>query len=214
MKDNAQTSQPKPFIVGITGGIGSGKTAVSDQLAVLGIEVIDADIVAREVVEPGTKGLAAIVEHFGKEVVTADGQLERAALRRLVFAAPDERKWLEALLHPMIRQTIVDALAKPTEEPYRILASPLLLETDQHTLVDTIVVVDVEPEQQLERAAARDQNTKEQVEAIMKAQIDRPSRLAKANLIVDNRGDLNDLTPKVTALHKQLCELATKACDE
>ena len=212
MKDNAQTRQP--FIVGITGGIGSGKTAVSDQLAALGIEVIDADIVAREVVEPGTKGLAAIVEHFGKEVLTANGRLDRAALRRLVFAAPDERKWLEALLHPMIRQTIVDALAKPSTEPYRILASPLLLETDQHTLVDTIVVVDVEPEQQLERAAARDQNTKEQVEAIMKAQIDRPSRLAKANLIVDNRGDLNALAPKVTALHKQLCELATKACND
>ena len=137
------------FVVGITGGIGSGKSAVTDHLETLGITVVDADKVARVVVEPGTPGLAAIAEHFGTDILLADGGLDRAALRKIVFDNPDERKVLEGITHPRIRDEIARQLSE-ANSPYVVLSSPLLLESGQNTFADyVVVVVDVPEEVQL-----------------------------------------------------------------
>ena len=143
------------FVVGLTGGIGSGKTAASDWFAAQGIVVVDADLVSRQVVEPGRPALARIREHFGDTVLQADGSLDRAALRNIVFAAPDERRWLEQLLHPLIAQEIVRQLAA-AGSPYALLVSPLLFETGQKAFVKRTLLVDVPAEVQRARTAARD----------------------------------------------------------
>ena len=144
----------KPLIIGLTGGIGSGKSTVAEQFAALGIVAVDADQASRAVVEPGMPALASIEKHFGPELITADGQLNRPALREIIFANPSEKDWLEALLHPLIRDWILAQLQAATSD-YVILESPLLFETDQHQLVDAVLLVDVPVELQLERASAR-----------------------------------------------------------
>ncbi|MDF2181551.1 dephospho-CoA kinase [Neptuniibacter sp. CAU 1671] len=189
----------KPFTVGLTGGIGSGKTALSDALRAKGISIVDADIVAREVVAPGTDGLDAVAQHFGNDILLPDQSLNRAALRQIIFKHPEERAWLESVLHPLIRERILNLLSQPTNS-FHILSSPLLLETDQHTLVDYIVVVDVPEALQVERTQQRDNNTPEQIEAIMQAQLPRSTRCAKADFIIDNSGDLQQLETEVTRL--------------
>lgn len=190
------------FIVGLTGGIGSGKSTVSDLFIKLGICVVDADIAARVVVEPGKPALDEIGSHFGMEVIQPDGQLDRQKLRAKVFDDEAERKWLEALLHPLIRDQIEAKLAS-AESHYAILASPLLLETNQHTLVDRILVVDLPEELQLKRALVRDASNEQQIKSIMAAQIDRQSRVARADDLISNEGDLKSLEPKVLSLHQQ-----------
>lgn len=189
--------------VGITGGIGSGKSAVTDRLQSRGVVVVDADQVARDVVEPGTPALAAIREHFGDSVITADGRLDRPALRKVVFAAPEERRWLESLTHPLIGEQIAARLAC-AESVYAVLSSPLLIETSQKAMVDLIVVVDVPEAVQLERTMARDANSEELVKSIMAAQASREQRLAAADYIVDNSGTLNQLDRQVADLHEHL----------
>ena len=158
------------FVVGITGGIGSGKSAVTDHLETLGITVVDADKVARVVVEPGTPGLTAIAEHFGTDILLADGGLDRAALRKIVFDNPDERKVLEGITHPRIRDEIARQLSE-ANSPYVVLSSPLLLESGQNTFADYVVVVDVPEEVQLKRTMARDDNSEALVKQIMAAQL-------------------------------------------
>ncbi|MGB1142320.1 MAG: dephospho-CoA kinase, partial [Halioglobus sp.] len=138
------------MIVGITGGIGSGKSAVTDRFEALGVTVVDADLAARVIVEPGRPALDAIADHFGEHLLLEDGNLDRAALRKLVFADEEQRKWLEQLTHPLIGQEILDQLAASTS-PYTLLSSPLLLETSQKELADLLVVVDVPEEVQLAR---------------------------------------------------------------
>ena len=145
------------FVVGLTGGIGSGKTAVSDRFATRGITIVDADIAARVVVEPGQPALTSIAEHFGEDILTANGELDRAALRAKVFADPDERVWLEALLHPRISECIGEQLAA-AKSAYAVLVSPLLFETNQIRFTNRVLVVDVPEELQLERTMARDDN--------------------------------------------------------
>ncbi|MEE4110417.1 MAG: dephospho-CoA kinase [Halieaceae bacterium] len=193
--------------VGITGGIGSGKSALTDRLARRGVVIVDADVVARRVVEPGTPALAAIAGHFGAQVLQDDGTLDRAALRAIVFNAPEERRWLESLTHPLIGAQLaadLDAAASP----YVVLSSPLLLEGSQRDLVDHVVVVDVPETLQVERASARDSNAPELVRKIMAAQLPREKRLALADTVIDNSGDLAALEQQAEDLHHRLLELA------
>jgi dephospho-CoA kinase len=188
------------FVVGVTGGIGSGKSAVTDRFAAAGIAVIDADQAARTVVEPGTPGLAAIAEHFGAGMLDGEGRLDRAALRRRVFEDPAERAWLEQLTHPLIGEQIARELAAATS-PYCILSSPLLLETRQKDLADVIVVVDVPEAVQIARTMARDDNDEALVRKIMAAQLPRAERLEGADIVIDNSGSLADLDERVAELH-------------
>lgn len=195
------------LIVGVTGGIGSGKSAVTIRFEALGIAVVDADLAARVVVEPGGPALEAIAEHFGKRVIQRDGTLDRAALRGLVFADEKERRWLERLTHPLIGQEIRDRIAA-SGSPYTILSSPLLLETSQHDLVDCVVVVDVPEAVQVARTMARDANDETQVRRIMAAQLSRDERLERADIVIDNSGPLTDLDEVVGELHKEFLQRA------
>ena len=195
------------FIVGLTGGIGSGKSAVAAQFRSLGIKVVDADIAARKVVEKGSSALAEISQHFGAELIRADGTLDRAALREQVFNSDLERRWLEQLLHPRIRDWIAAELASATS-PYAILESPLLFESNQHTMIARALLVDVPEALQLQRAAARDGNSKAQIEAIMAAQMPRSERQKRADDCIDNSGSLEDLEKPVLRLHTTYLELA------
>ena len=201
------------FVVGITGGIGSGKSAVTDHLETLGITVVDADKVARVVVEPGTSGLAAIVEHFGEDILLADGGLDRAALRKIVFDNPDERKVLEGITHPRIRDEIARQLSQASS-PYVVLSSPLLLESGQNTFADYVVVVDVPEELQLKRTMARDDNSEALVKQIMAAQLDRQTRLARADTSITNDASLEELCERVEAMHEDLLVRAAAASDQ
>ena len=201
------------FVVGITGGIGSGKSAVTDHLETLGITVVDADKVARVVVEPGTPGLTTIAEHFGTDILLADGGLDRAALRKIVFDNPDERKVLEGITHPRIRDEIARQLSE-ANSPYVVLSSPLLLESGQNTFAHYVVVVDVPEEVQLTRTMARDDNSEALVKQIMAAQLDRHTRLSRADTSIPNDGSLETLYERVEQLHDDLLARAALASGE
>ena len=195
------------FIVGITGGIGSGKSAVTDRLIARGITVVDADRVAREVVEPGTPALAQIVDHFGQDILTETGTLDRSQLRAIVFSDETQRKVLEGITHPAIQRAIGEQL-EAAEGPYTILSSPLLLEGQQRQWVDWVVVVDVPEAAQLERTMIRDNNDEILVRNIMAAQLPRHARLAQADQVIDNGGSIADLERAVNALHEDLLQRA------
>ncbi|MCU1718127.1 dephospho-CoA kinase [Pseudomonas sp. 5P_3.1_Bac2] len=190
----------KPWILGLTGGIGSGKSAVAQHFIDLGIHAVDADHAARWVVEPGKPALAQIVAHFGSEVLQADGQLNRAALRQKIFSDPQQRRWLEALLHPLIAQEIAHSLAQ-AQSPYAILVSPLLIESGQYKLAQRILVVDAPEQLQIQRTMSRDQSSQEQVEAILKVQASRERRLSQAHDVLVNDRDLNWLRSEAQRLH-------------
>lgn len=195
------------MIVGITGGIGSGKSAVTDRFEDLGVTVVDADLAARVIVEPGRPALDAIADHFGDQLLLEDGNLDRAALRKLVFADEEQRKWLEQLTHPLIGQEILDQLAASTS-PYTLLSSPLLLETSQQAMADLIVVVDVPESVQLARTMTRDDNDEAQVRRIMAAQMAREERLSRADIVIDNSRSLAALDDVVAELHKEFLQRA------
>jgi dephospho-CoA kinase len=190
----------KPWILGLTGGIGSGKSAAARHFTELGVHLVDADDAARWVVEPGQPALNKIAEHFGTGVLQADGQLDRTALRNLIFADIAERQWLEALLHPLINQEIMQYLAR-AESPYAILVSPLLVESGQATLTQRILVIDAPEQLQIERSMARDKSSEEQVQAILKAQASREARLSKADDVLLNDRGLGWLRAEVERLH-------------
>jgi dephospho-CoA kinase len=189
-----------PWILGLTGGIGSGKSAAAQCFVDLGIHLVDADNAARWVVEPGRPALAKIAEHFGAEVLQADGTLNRAALRELIFKDPQHRVWLEGLLHPLIREEIRRYLAR-AESPYAILVSPLLLETSQHQMVQRVLVIDVPEAVQIERTVLRDKTNEAQVRAILKAQASREERLSRADDVIVNDRDPAWLKSEVERLH-------------
>ena len=191
------------FVVGITGGIGSGKSAVTDHLETLGITVVDADKAARVVVEPDTSGLAAIAQHFGHDILLPTGGLDRAALRKIVFDNPSERKILEGITHPRIRDEIARQLREATSA-YVVLSSPLLLESGQSTFADYVVVVDVPEAVQLTRTMSRDDNSEQLVKQIMAAQLDRETRLSRGDTAITNNESLEALHEKVEALHVEL----------
>lgn len=189
------------MIIGLTGGIGSGKSEVSRRFQQLGITVVDADEVARDVVKLNSPALQAIAEHFGRDILNPDSSLNRAALRNIVFQNTQEKIWLENLLHPIIRELTIQQLQN-SSSIYTILASPLLLETTQRELVDRVLVIDANENIQLTRASNRDNNNLEQIKAIMKTQLTRTERCAKANDIIQNNGDLSELDQQVLQLHK------------
>ncbi len=195
------------FRVGLTGGIGSGKSTVAAAFAALGITVVDADLVAREVVEPGSDALAQISGHFGEQVLSADGQLDRARLREIVFADSTAKNWLNQLLHPRIRQQMLQQLDSAAS-PYSILVAPLLLENQLNLLVDVVLVVDVAPETQLSRTMQRDKNSAELVQSIMAAQCSRAERLAVADYVIDNEAPPAVLAGEVAKLHQIFLQLA------
>lgn len=195
------------YIVGLTGGIGSGKSAAAERFRALGITVVDADVCARIVVEPNKPALKTIAEHFGSEIIQADGTLDRAALRQKIFADAAERKWLEALLHPLIFEEMWSQL-QAAQSPYAILESPLLIEAGQMAICQRVLVIDATEETQLVRATVRDKNSVEQVRAIMATQATREQRLAKADNVIGNDGDLASLHQAVDKLHQHYLSLA------
>ena len=189
--------------VGITGGIGSGKTALTDWLATQSIVIVDADLAARVVVGPGQPALAKITEAFGAEFLLPDGQLDRAALRQRVFRDENQRKALEAITHPRIRDELVRQMTV-ADSPYVVLSSPLLLENSQSDMVDVSVVVDVPETLQIERTMARDQNNRQLVEQIMAAQLDQETRIARSDIVIDNSTSLDALYERAAVLHETL----------
>ena len=199
-----------PLIIGLTGGIGSGKSEASRRFAERGVAVVDADVVAREVVEPGAPALIQIAAHFGSNILDADGHLNRSKLRAIIFSNPAEKEWLESLLHPIINTEIRYQLAKATS-PYSILASPLLLETQQFQLVDRVLVIDTSEQLQLERATHRDKNNEAQIKAIMQTQLSRQERCARATDVINNHGSIDELDAQVEKLHQRYLDLAQSA---
>jgi dephospho-CoA kinase len=189
--------------VGVTGGIGSGKTALTDWLSRKGIVIVDADLVAREVVQPGASGLAEIVEVFGDQYLQADGHLDRAAMRQLVFNNEAKRRALEAITHPRIRAALAEQMQQASS-PYVVLSSPLLLESGQSEMVDMSVVIDIPEALQIERTMARDKNDRALIEQIIAAQISRENRLALADVVIDNSSDLKSLHDRAALLHETL----------
>lgn len=193
--------------IGLTGGIGSGKSTVAELFAARGVPVIDTDVIARALVEPGQPALAEILLQFGSDVIDANGQLDRAALRARVFEDADERRTLEAILHPRIRAEVQSRLAE-LDAPYAILVIPLLFETDFTDLVDRALVVDVPELQQRSRVKARDGLSDDIVDGIIAAQINRPERRARADDLIDNSGSLERTRQQVADLHARYLDAA------
>ena len=189
--------------VGITGGIGSGKTALTDWLADKGIVIVDADLASRIIVAPGQPALREIADTFGSQYLQHDGQLDRAALRALVFSDEDKRRQLERITHPRIREELARQMDSAVS-PYVVLSSPLLLESGQSTMVDLSVVVDVPEDTQIQRTMARDHNSRELVEGIMAAQLDRDTRISRADIVINNSGSLEALHERGEILHQTL----------
>lgn len=194
------------MIIGLTGGIGSGKTAVSDSFEALGIDVVDADLASRVVVQKGKPCLLKIAQHFGEDILTKEAELDRAKLREIIFKSEEEKNWLESLLHPAIANQIQDEL-NASKSPYTILVSPLLLETNQKDFCSKVLVVDVPVETQVERTLKRDGVSKEQVQAIINSQISRNDRLNLADEVIVNDGTLEDLEMAVKILHEKFLSL-------
>ena len=195
------------FTVAITGGIGSGKTAVSNHFEELGVAVVDLDEASRAIVAPGMPALQEIVQYFGGNVVTGSGELDRRALRELVFKTPEDRRWLEKLTHPLINDWTVTQLRNAASQ-YAIVVNPLLRARGGY--VNRILVVDVAVEVQVARTMERDQVSKEQAESIISAQISRIERLELADDIIVNGGTVKELEPQVRALHKKYLELSNE----
>ena len=194
------------MIIGLTGGIGSGKTAVSDSFESLGIDVVDADLASRVVVQKGKPCLLKIAQHFGEDILTKEAELYRAKLREIIFKSEEEKNWLESLLHPAIANQIQDEL-NASKSPYTILVSPLLLETNQKDFCSKVLAVDVPVETQVERTLERDGVSKEQVQAIINSQISRNDRLNLADEVIVNDGTLEDLEIAVKVLHEKFLSL-------
>ncbi|WP_037337191.1 dephospho-CoA kinase [Saccharospirillum impatiens] len=189
------------MIIGLTGGIGSGKSAASRVFESLGIGCVDADVVARDVVARGTPALDAIAERFGDAIVTAEGQLNRALLRERIFTSPNDKAWLEALLHPLIREQMLTQLAQQPP-PYSILVAPLLFENGLEALCDETVLIDVPESVQRQRVMQRDKTGEDQVQRIIDSQMSRADKQARATYCIENTGTREKLEAAVLALHR------------
>jgi|TARA_B110000495_G_scaffold153591_1_gene136690 dephospho-CoA kinase len=196
-----------PFIVGLTGGIGCGKSTVAAAFRSLGIESVDADYASRAVVQPGMPVLTDISAQFGQGIVLSDGQLDRAKLREIIFTDVSQKIWLETLLHPLIRGWIIEQLHLATS-PYVLLESPLLFEANQDQLVDTVLLVDLPEPLQLQRAALRDDNDPAQIQRIVDSQMSREDKLARADWVIDNTLNPNTIADRVDLLHSTFLALA------
>lgn len=195
------------LVIGLTGGIASGKTTVANIFQKeFGIEVVDADIVARQVVEPGSEGLVQISQHFGQSIIQPDGCLDRARLREIIFAQPSEKEWLNHLLHPMIRKEMMKALENVRSE-YALLVIPLMVENNLQSLADKVIVVDVDQDTQIQRTVERDNVNIEQARAILASQATREQRLAIADYVIKNNTKNQKLLYQITELHKKFLEM-------
>ena len=195
------------FVVGLTGGIGSGKTVASDRFEELGVKVVDADIASRVVVEIGKPALSSIEGQFGSDVISNDGSLNRAKLREIIFKDDEAKSWLESLLHPLIGQHILDEIASATSR-YVILVSPLLFETTQFQMCNRTLLIDVPKDIQILRTAKRDKVPESQVEKIIASQMDRDQKIGKADDVIVNDGEIGDLISKIDKIHQRYIELA------
>lgn len=196
------------FSVGLTGGIASGKTTVSELFAKLQVPVIDTDLISRQLLEPDELAYRQVRSHFGESIVAADGRLDRKKLRAIVFTQPREKTWLETMLHPLIYQRSHDAIVARTGADYVLVVIPLLFETNFQSLVDRILVVDCPAEQQIERLLKRDQIDTDLAHKMLAQQMSNSQRLARAHDIIDNSGAGADLKTQVAALHRQYQALA------
>ena len=201
-------SSPPPFRVALTGGIASGKSTVASLFAELGVPLIDTDVIAREVVEPGRPALAAIVATFGPGVLDTQGCLDRRRMRERIFADPTAKQGLEAILHPAIRAEM-ERQSRVTGGPYQVLVIPLLAESGRRDHVDRVLLVDVPEALQVERLALRDGVSREQAEAALNAQATRAERLAIADDVIQNSGRVDELKQQVRALHEKYLQFAT-----
>lgn len=195
------------YVVGVSGGIGSGKTTVTNYFKKFNIDVIDADIVARQVVEPGTPGLQAIVGKFGQKILDINGALDRSQLRQLVFSEPENKEWLNHLLHPAIRTEMVKQVQQ-AKSVYCLLSVPLLVENKLYEMVDRVLIVDVSETNQLKRTLLRDKTNAQQIQAIMDSQASREQRLAVADDVIDNNDSPEKLLIQVELLHQTYLQLA------
>ncbi|MEZ8369160.1 dephospho-CoA kinase [Vibrio splendidus] len=197
------------IIIGLSGGIASGKTTVANLFNEhFNIDIVDADIVAREVVAVGSDGLKQITDHFGEAILLEDGALNRSKLRELIFSDPPEKQWLNDLLHPMIRNKIDSDLSKVTS-PYGLLVAPLLVENQMQSMADRVLIVDVPTEIQIERTMSRDNVSREQVASILKSQASREQRLAVADDVIKNHTKNQELLPQITDLHQKYLAIST-----
>lgn len=194
------------YIVGLTGGIGSGKSTIAYLFAALGVPIIDADIVAREVVARGKPALLKIIEHFGQSIILENGELNRTLLRQKIFQNPREKEWLNTLLHPLIRQECIVQLSA-VKKPYALFVAPLLIENNLQSLCQSLLVVDVNEEIQLKRASLRDKQSPDAIKHIINSQVTRTVRLQWATEIIENNKDLDKnfctLAYEVLQLHRQ-----------
>ncbi|MBZ6072296.1 dephospho-CoA kinase [Aeromonas schubertii] len=198
------------YIVTLTGGIGSGKTTVANRFAALGIRIVDADLIARQVVEPGSPALTRIREHFGSHILDPRGALDRRALRERIFAHPAEKAWLNALLHPLISEEMVRQ-CQQADSPYCLLVVPLLVENHLTGLGQRVLVIDVDEEVQVERTCRRDRVTPEQAQAIIASQATRNERLAVADDVIVNQDRSEaELESEILGLHQQYLTFATQ----
>ncbi|HBC3424877.1 TPA: dephospho-CoA kinase [Vibrio parahaemolyticus] len=198
------------LVIGLTGGIANGKTTVANLFKQqFKIDIVDADIVAREVVEPGTPGLNAIIQHFGQDITHDDNTLDRAKLREKIFSNPEEKAWLNSLLHPIIREKMIEDLQQVTSD-YALLVVPLLVENNLDSLCDRVLVVDVEPETQISRTVKRDNVSEEQAHAILASQASRQQRLDIADDVVKNNPNDPDLLLQITDLHEKYLAMCKK----
>lgn len=193
--------------VGLTGGIGSGKSSVAKFLAELNVPIIDADIISREITHPNAEAYQPIIDHFGKKILTPAGKINRQHLREIIFKSSDEKAWLEKLLHPIIIHHMRQQSEK-IKAPYCVFVIPLLVESKKIDFIDRIVVVDVDPKVQIQRAQQRDQASMEEIAAIINSQSHRDQRLAMADDVITNDENLAQLKQKVCELHSHLLTLA------
>ena len=196
------------FSVGLTGGIASGKTTVSNLFADLGVPIIDTDVISRELLQPGELAYRQVCAHFGSDILGADGKIDRAALRKLVFSDPQHKSWLEKMLHPLIYQRSHDAIKQNSRANYVLVVVPLLFETNFQSLVDRVLAVDCPAEQQIRRLMKRDNIDKDLAHSMLAQQLGNAQRRARAHDVIDNHEDDADLQAQVNALHQSYLQMS------
>ena len=200
------------FVVGLTGGIGSGKSTAAKYFEKLGAKVVNADVVARDSVSSGSQALLKIRQHFGEKIVDKKGKLDRSKLREIIFDNTSEKLWLENLLHPIIREKIILDINNASES-YVLLESPLLFETNQYKLVNVVLLIDVPEELQIIRASQRDKSTSNEIKKIMKTQMPRSEKIERSTYIADNTKSEDDLKKQVVYYHKKFSALGRNFCN-
>ena len=196
------------FSVGLTGGIASGKTTVSNLFAELGVPIVDTDVISRELLQPGELAYRQVCDHFGSAILGADGEINRAALRKMVFSDPQHKSWLEKMLHPLIYQRSHDAIKQHAQAVYVLVVVPLLFETNFQSLVDRVLAVDCPAEQQILRLMERDDIDEDLARSMLAQQLSNAQRNARAHDLIDNHEDDADLQAQVNALHQFYLQLA------